>query len=48
MVIAIFTTAHHQRNTRDKNKAITEGNGKEICSDEPDKHLQKDVDARCK
>lgn len=48
MVIAIFTTAHQQRNTRDENKAITEGNGKEIWSDKSNKQLLKDVDARCK
>jgi len=46
MVDASFTTAPRQRNTRDENKAIKEGHGKELWSDQPNKQRQKDVDAR--
>jgi len=46
MVDASFTTAPRQRNTLDENKAIKEGHGKELRSDQPSKQRQKDVDAR--
>ena len=46
MVDASFTIAPRQRNTRDENKKIKEGNGDELWNDEPNKKKHKDTDAR--
>lgn len=35
-----------QRNTRDENRQIKEGNGEDLWNDNPEKKAQKDVDAR--
>ncbi len=46
MVDASFTVAPRQRNTRDENKKIKEGNGDELWDDKPSKKKHKDIDAR--
>jgi IS5 family transposase len=46
MVDASFTVAPCQRNTRDENKKIKEGNGDELWNDRPNKKKHKDIDAR--
>jgi len=46
MVDASFTVAPRQRNTRDENKKIKEGNGNELWNDKPNKKKHKDIDAR--
>lgn len=46
MVDASFTIAPRQRNNRDENKKIKEGNGDEIWNDKPNKKKHKDIDAR--
>ncbi len=46
MVDASFTVAPRQRNTREQNKKIKEGNGDELWNDEPNKKKHKDIDAR--
>jgi len=46
MVDASFTVAPRQRNTRDENKKIKEGNGDELWNDKPNKKKHKDIDAR--
>ena len=46
MVDASFTVAPRQRNTREENKKIKEGNGDELWNDKPNKKKHKDIDAR--
>jgi len=46
MIDASFTIAPRQRNTRDENKIIKEGNGDELWNDKPNKKKHKDIDAR--
>ena len=46
MVDASFTIAPRQRNNRDENKKIKEGNGDELWNDKPNKKKHKDIDAR--
>lgn len=46
MIDASFTVAPRQRNTRDENKKIKEGNGDELWNDKPNKKKHKDIDAR--
>ena len=46
MVDASFTVAPRQRNTREENKTIKEGNGDELWNDKPNKKRHKDIDAR--
>jgi len=46
MVDASFTVAPRQRNTRNENKKIKEGNGDELWNDKPSKKRHKDIDAR--
>jgi len=46
MVDASFTIAPRQRNTRDENKEIKEGNGDKLWNDKPNKKKHKDTDAR--
>ena len=46
MVDASFTIASRQRNTREENKKIKEGNGDELWNDKPNKKKHKDIDAR--
>lgn len=46
MVDASFTIAPRQRNTREENKKIKEGNGDELWNDKPNKKKHKDIDAR--
>ena len=46
MIDASFTIAPRQRNTRDENKKIKEGNGDELWNDKPNKKKHKDIDAR--
>ena len=46
MVDASFTLAPRQRNTREENKKIKEGNGEELWNDKPNKKKHKDIDAR--
>ena len=46
MVDASFTVAPRQRNTREENKKIKEGNGDELWNDKPNKKRHKDIDAR--
>ena len=46
MVDASFTIAPRQRNTRDENKKIKEGNGDKLWNDKPNKKKHKDTDAR--
>ena len=46
IVDASFVIAPKQRNTREENKKIKEGEGKELWNDNPHKKCHKDVDAR--
>lgn len=46
MVDASFTVAPRQRNTREENKKIKEGNGDGLWNDKPNKKRHKDIDAR--
>jgi len=46
MVDASFTVAPRQRNKRDENKKIKEGQGDELWNDKPNKKKHKDIDAR--
>lgn len=46
MIDASFTVAPRQRNTREENKIIKEGNGDELWKDKPNKKKHKDIDAR--
>lgn len=46
MVDASFTVAPRQRNTREENKTIKEGNGDELWNDKPNKKKHKDINAR--
>ena len=46
MVDASFTIAPRQRNTKEENEKIKNGEGKELWNDKPYKKRQKDVDAR--
>lgn len=46
MIDASFTIAPRQRNTKDENKTIKEGNGDKLWKDEPNKKKHKDIDAR--
>jgi len=46
MIDASFTVAPRQRNTREENKTIKEGQGNELWNDEPHKKKHKDIDAR--
>ncbi len=46
MVDASFTVAPRQRNNRDENKKIKEGQGDELWNDKPNKKKHKDIDAR--
>lgn len=46
MIDASFTIAPRQRNTREENKQIKEGQGKELWNDQPNKKKHKDIDAR--
>jgi len=46
MVDASFTIAPRQRNTRDENKKIKEGEGSDLWNDTPNKKKHKDIDAR--
>lgn len=45
MVDASFTVAPRQRNTREENKKIKEGNGDGLWNDKPNKKRHKDIDA---
>jgi len=46
MVDASFTVAPRQRNTREENKKIKNGEGKDLWKDKPNKKKHKDIDAR--
>jgi transposase, IS5 family len=46
MIDASFTLAPRQRNTRDENKQIKAGKGKDLWNDKPNKKKHKDIDAR--
>jgi len=46
MVDASFTVAPRQRNTREENKMIKEGQGDQLWNDKPNKKKHKDIDAR--
>ena len=46
IVDASITEAPRQRNTREENKKIKEGEGDELWEDEPNRRSQKDTDAR--
>lgn len=46
IVDASFIEVPKQRNSREKNKQIKEGNGDELWNDKPNKKRQKDIDAR--
>lgn len=46
MIDASFTVAPRQRNTREENKKIKEGQGKELWNDRPNKKKHKDIDAQ--
>jgi IS5 family transposase len=46
MIDASFTVAPRQRNTREENKKIKEGEGDELWKDNPNKKKHKDIDAR--
>ncbi len=46
LVDASFTVAPRQRNTREENKIIKEGNGDKLWNDKPNKKKHKDIDAR--
>ena len=46
MVDASFTVAPRQRNTREENKKIKNGEGNDLWKDKPNKKKHKDIDAR--
>ena len=46
IIDASFVIAPRQRNTREENKKIKEGKGKELFNDNPHKKCHKDIDAR--
>ena len=46
MVDASFTIAPRQRNTKEENKKIKNGEGDELWNDKPNKKRHKDIDAR--
>lgn len=46
LIDASFTVAPRQRNTRDENKKIKEGEGNDLWNDKPNKKKHKDIDAR--
>ena len=46
MIDASFTVAPRQRNTREENKKIKQGQGDELWGDKPNKKRHKDIDAR--
>jgi IS5 family transposase len=46
MVDASFTVAPRQRNTREENKKIKNGEGHDLWKDKPNKKKHKDIDAR--
>ena len=46
MIDASFVVAPRQRNTREENQKIKEGNGDELWNDTPHKKSHKDIDAR--
>jgi transposase, IS5 family len=46
MVDASFTVTPRQRNTREENKKIKEGEGDELWNNKPNKKRHKDIDAR--
>jgi IS5 family transposase len=46
MIDASFTVAPRQRNTREENEIIKNGEGDSLWKDEPNKKRQKDIDAR--
>ena len=46
MIDASFTVALRQRNTREENKKIKNGEGDNLWNDKPNKKKHKDVDAR--
>lgn len=46
MIDASFVVAPRQRNTREENKQIKEGNGKDLWDENPHKKRHKDIDAR--
>ncbi|MCF6181719.1 IS5 family transposase [Lutibacter sp.] len=46
MVDASFTVAPRQRNTREENKRIKNGEGDDLWNDKPNKKSHKDIDAR--
>jgi len=46
MIDASFTVAPRQRNTREENKKIKNGEGNDLWKDKPNKKKHKDIDAR--
>lgn len=46
MIDASFTVAPRQRNTREENQKIKDGEGKDLWKDRPHKKSHKDIDAR--
>ena len=46
MVDASFTIAPRQRNTREENEKIKDGDGGDLWNDQPNKKRHKDIDAR--
>ena len=46
MIDASFTVAPRQRNTREENKKIKNGEGDDLWNDKPNKKKHKDIDAR--
>ena len=46
LIDASFTVAPRQRNTRDENKKIKNGEGDDLWNDKPNKKKHKDIDAR--
>jgi transposase len=46
MIDASFTVAPRQRNTREENKKIKNGEGNDLWNDQPNKKKHKDIDAR--
>ena len=46
MIDASFTTAPRQRNTREENQKIKDGEGDDLWNDQPHKKRHKDIDAR--
>jgi IS5 family transposase len=46
MIDASFTLAPRQRNTREENKSIKNGEGNNLWNDKPNKKKHKDIDAR--